>query len=150
CTNLERAKISAEAIHADKTQGAREHALDNFKKGKTRVLIASDIVSRGIDVEEISHVINYDLPNEAETYIHRIGRTGRAGAKGKALSFCDMEERAYLDDIEKLVKHEVMAVEVHPFPSPLPRAKKTALPPNSNSSKCRPSRSRSLMGRRRR
>jgi ATP-dependent RNA helicase RhlE len=90
---LERASVFAEAIHGNKSQSAREQALANFKRGTTRVLVATDIAARGIDVDAITHVINYDLPNEPESYIHRIGRTGRAGASGIAYSFCDTEER---------------------------------------------------------
>jgi ATP-dependent RNA helicase RhlE len=100
---LDHAEISAEAIHSNKSQNARQRALDNFKKGKTRVLVASDIAARGLDVDDISHVINYDLPMEPETYVHRIGRTGRAGAQGQALSFCAPEQRADLRDIERLL-----------------------------------------------
>ena len=93
---LYRARISADAIHGNKTQSARQNALNNFKNGKIRVLVATDIAARGIDVDDLSHVINFELPNIPETYVHRIGRTGRAGASGIALSFCDMEERAFL------------------------------------------------------
>jgi ATP-dependent RNA helicase RhlE len=97
------ASIAAEAIHSNKSQNARMRALNNFKTGKTRVLVASDIAARGLDVDNISHVINYDLPNEAETYIHRIGRTGRAGASGQAISFCCQEQRDDLREIERLL-----------------------------------------------
>ncbi len=112
---LGKASISADAIHGNKSQGARQLALGNFKSGRTNVLIATDIAARGIDVEELSHVINYDIPNIPETYIHRIGRTGRAGASGIALSFCDLEERAYLRDIQKLINLKIPVVEEHPF-----------------------------------
>ena len=95
--------IIAEAIHSNKSQNARLRALDNFKRGATRVLIASDIASRGLDVDNISHVINYDLPNDPETYVHRIGRTGRAGASGQAISFCSDDQRDQLYDIERLL-----------------------------------------------
>jgi len=95
--------IAAEAIHSNKSQNARQRALEGFKKGKTRVLVASDIASRGLDVDDISHVINYDLPREAETYVHRIGRTGRAGAVGQAVSFCSGEQRGELRAIERLL-----------------------------------------------
>jgi len=122
---LESARIHAEAIHGNKSQTAREAALKNFKSGKTRVLVATDIAARGLDVEEISHIINYDLPNEPETYVHRIGRTARAGASGIAYSFCDTEERAYLRDIERLIKLHVPVVEEHPFRSPLPNPQPT-------------------------
>ena len=90
---MDRANIQAEAIHGNKSQTARERALANFKTGKTRVLVATDIAARGIDVDDVTHVINFDLPNEPESYVHRIGRTARAGASGTALSFCDTEER---------------------------------------------------------
>jgi ATP-dependent RNA helicase RhlE len=112
---LGKASISADAIHGNKSQGARQLALGNFKSGRTNVLIATDIAARGIDVEELSHVINYDIPNIPETYIHRIGRTGRAGASGIALSFCDEEERAYLRDIQKLINLKIPVVAEHPF-----------------------------------
>ncbi len=95
--------VSTEAIHSNKSQNYRVRALGNFKAGRTRVLVASDIAARGLDVEEISHVINYDLPNEPETYVHRIGRTGRAGASGQAISFCSRDERDQLRDIERLL-----------------------------------------------
>lgn len=112
---LKKAKINAEAIHGNKSQGARQRALGNFKKGKTTVLVATDIAARGIDVDELSHVINYDLPNVAETYVHRIGRTGRANASGIALSFCDKDERPYLKKIQALIKQQIDVVEEHPF-----------------------------------
>ena len=95
------------AIHGNKSQNQRIEALNAFKKGKIRVLVATDIAARGIDIDDLSHVINYDLPNIAETYVHRIGRTGRAGASGVAISFCDNEERAYLKDIKKLINREI-------------------------------------------
>ena len=107
--------IRAEAIHGNKSQNARQQALGNFKDGRTRVLVATDIAARGIDIEELSHVINFDLPNISETYVHRIGRTGRAGASGIALSFCDAEERAYLRDIQKLTGLRIPIVQDHPF-----------------------------------
>ncbi len=112
---LEKAKIKAEVIHSNKSQASRQRALGNFKSGLTKVLVATDIAARGIDVHNISYVINYDLPNISETYIHRIGRTGRASASGIALSFCDTEERAYLRDIEKLIGQKVRIVGEHPF-----------------------------------
>ena len=114
---LQRASISADAIHGNKTQAARQKALNNFKDGKIRVLVATDIAARGIDVDHLSHVINFELPNVPETYVHRIGRTGRAGASGSALSFCDMEERAYLRDIHKLIGLTIPVVEEHPYAS---------------------------------
>lgn len=117
---LERSHIRAEAIHGNKTQGARERALSNFKSGRTRVLVATDIAARGIDVEDVTHVINYDLPNEPESYVHRIGRTARAGASGIAYSFCDADERPYLRDIEKLIRLKVPVVTDHPHAAVFP------------------------------
>jgi ATP-dependent RNA helicase RhlE len=113
---LTQSGIPAEAIHGNKSQTARQRALSNFKEKRTRVLVATDIAARGIDVEELSHVINFELPNVPETYVHRIGRTGRAGASGIALSFCDTEERAYLKDIRKLTDQVIPEVKDHPYP----------------------------------
>ncbi len=113
---LNKAGIHAEAIHGDKSQQARQRALSNFKAQKTRVLVATDIAARGIDVEELSTVINYELPNVPETYVHRIGRTGRAGASGQSISFCDFDEKEYLRDIQKLIGKPVPVVEGHPYP----------------------------------
>jgi ATP-dependent RNA helicase RhlE len=112
---LEKAGIEASAIHGNKSQGARQRALGNFKSGQTNVLVATDIAARGIDVEQLSQVINYDLPNIPETYVHRIGRTGRASASGVALSFCDSEEKAYLRDIQRLIDQQIPVVAEHPF-----------------------------------
>ncbi len=112
---LAQANIQSAAIHGNKSQTARQKALSDFKDGRLKVLVATDIAARGIDVEELSLVINYDLPNVPETYVHRIGRTGRANASGIALSFCDIEERPYLRDIEKLIKQEVPRMPEHPF-----------------------------------
>src|SRR5258705_8442609 len=100
--DLNKAGIRAEAIHGNKSQNARQAALHQFKTRRTRILVATDIAARGIDIDDLTHVINYDLPNIPETYIHRIGRTGRAGASGIAISFCDQEEKAELKDIQKL------------------------------------------------
>jgi ATP-dependent RNA helicase RhlE len=108
--------IQAEAIHGNKSQNARQQALANFKAQRTRVLVATDIAARGIDVDDLTHVINYDLPNISETYVHRIGRTGRAGASGIAYSFCDEEEVAYLKDIQKLIKQQITVTRDHPYP----------------------------------
>ncbi len=112
---LAKADIKADAIHGNKSQNARQKALGEFKDGDLKVLIATDIAARGIDVEELSLVINYDLPNVPETYVHRIGRTGRASASGVALSFCDVEERPYLKDIQKLISQQLPIIEDHPF-----------------------------------
>ncbi len=112
---LNNAKIHAEAIHGNKSQSARQNALNNFKAKKTRILVATDIAARGIDVEELSHVINFEIPNISETYIHRIGRTGRAGLSGTALSFCDQEERIYLKNITKLIGQNIQIISDHPY-----------------------------------
>lgn len=109
--DLEKARITAAAIHGNKSQTARQTALNNFKEKRTRVLVATDIAARGIDVHELSHVINFDMPNVPETYVHRIGRTGRAGMGGTALSFCDMEEREYLRDIQKLISKKIPVID---------------------------------------
>jgi len=108
--HLVRTRIIAEAIHGNKSQGARQRALDNFRKGRTRVLVATDIASRGIDVDDVTHVINFELPNEPESYVHRIGRTARAGANGIAISFCDASERAQLRSIERLIKRSLSVI----------------------------------------
>ncbi|AGK99429.1 DEAD/DEAH box helicase [Clostridium pasteurianum] len=107
--------IKAQAIHGNKSQSARQLALSNFKEKKIRVLVATDIAARGIDVEKLSHVINFDLPDVPETYVHRIGRTGRAGAEGAALSFCDPEEREALRNIEKVISKSIPVIEDHPY-----------------------------------
>src|ERR1700754_4740377 len=107
--------ITAEAIHGNKSQNARQRALTNFKNRTTRVLIATDIAARGIDIDELTHVINYEIPNIPETYVHRIGRTGRAGASGIALSFCDEEEKEFLKDIHKLIAKTIPVAD-HPYP----------------------------------
>ncbi|HEY5326552.1 MAG TPA: DEAD/DEAH box helicase [Mucilaginibacter sp.] len=114
--DLVRVGITAEAIHGNKSQNARQRALSNFKNRTTRVLIATDIAARGIDIDELTHVINYELPNIPETYIHRIGRTGRAGLNGIALSFCDEEEIEFLKDIHKLISKQIPVEEGHPYP----------------------------------
>lgn len=114
---LSKNKITAAAIHGNKSQNARQNALNSFKDRKLRVLVATDIAARGIDIDDLEYVFNYDLPNIPETYVHRIGRTGRAGASGKAISFCDTEERAYLKDIQKLIGLTVPVVNEHPFPA---------------------------------
>ncbi len=112
---LNNANIHAEAIHANKSQNARQKALNNFKTKKTRVLVATDIASRGIDVTKLSHVINYEMPEESGTYIHRIGRTGRAGLAGVALSFCDNDEKRLLKGINKLINIPIPVIKEHPF-----------------------------------
>jgi ATP-dependent RNA helicase RhlE len=114
---LNDSKIHADSIHGDKSQGARQRALNNFKLQRTRVLVATDIAARGIDIEKLSHVFNFDIPEFSEAYIHRIGRTGRAGLGGTALSFCDSQERYYLREINKLIKIPIPIVEDHPFKS---------------------------------
>ena len=113
--HLKQVGIQAEPIHGNKSQSARQGALANFRDGTTRVLVATDVLARGIDVEHISHVIQFDLPNEPETYVHRIGRTGRAGAVGTALAFCAEDERPYLTDIEKLIRTRVSVIREHPY-----------------------------------
>lgn len=114
--DLLKAGVVAEAIHGDKAQSARQRALQNFKARRTRVLIATDIAARGIDIDELSHVFNYDLPEVPETYVHRIGRTGRAGLGGIAISFCSGEEKKLLADIQKLIGKKIDVVYDHPFP----------------------------------
>lgn len=122
--NLGKVGIRAEAIHGNKSQNARQAALKQFKNGQVRVLVATDIAARGIDVDNVSHVINFELPNEAESYVHRIGRTARAGATGKAISFCDSTEVAYLRGIEKLIGANIQvaggSVHAQPLISPVP------------------------------
>jgi len=113
--HLARTGVVAEAIHGNKSQNARQRALDMFKTGKARVLVATDIAARGIDVDNISHVVNFELPNEPESYVHRIGRTARAGGAGIAISFCDASERAYLRDIERIIRMKIEPV-AHELP----------------------------------
>ncbi len=113
--NLESTGIRAEAIHGNKSQVARQNALTNFKNHKTRVLVATDIAARGLDIDDLTHVVNYELPNIPETYVHRIGRTGRAGASGVAFSFCDQEEWSLLKDIQKLINFSIDVMETHPY-----------------------------------
>lgn len=168
---LVRSAIAAEAIHSNKSQNARLRALGNFKAGKTRVLVASDIAARGLDVDNISHVFNYDLPNVAETYVHRIGRTGRAGACGRAISFCSEEQRDDLREIERLlgkaipVLHHSIKVEPSAFPQtpappvgrrtrgstrktqPAPAPTKTSLPQQQKDEFWRSRRKRGSQGR---
>ncbi len=124
---LSRAHIPAEAIHGNKSQKARTRALANFKTGRTSILVATDIAARGLDIDSVTHVINFDMPNIPESYVHRIGRTARAGASGIAYSFCDVDERAYLKDIEKLIRQRITVISDHPFQSHF-----QAPPPASN------------------
>ena len=114
---LNRARIPAEAIHGNKSQTARTKALAQFKSGRTAVLVATDIAARGLDIDSVTHVINFDLPNLPESYVHRIGRTARAGASGIAYSFCAVDERKYLHDIEKLIRMPISVVAEHPYRS---------------------------------
>jgi ATP-dependent RNA helicase RhlE len=115
---LNNAGIRTEAIHGNKAQAARQRALNNFKNKQIRVLVATDIAARGIDIDELTHVINFDLPNVPETYVHRIGRTGRAGANGIAISFCDWSEKIFLIDIQKLIRKNIAAVKDHLYDVP--------------------------------
>ncbi len=116
--HLSRTGVTSDAIHGNKSQNARQRALEAFRSGKVRVLVATDIAARGIDIDDISHVVNFELPNEPESYVHRIGRTARAGGAGIALSFCDPSERGYLRDIERITRNKIEAV-AHDLP-PLP------------------------------
>lgn len=115
--NLEKNKIPAAAIHGNKSQGARQRALENFRSGQIRALVATDIAARGIDIDGISHVVNYEIPNVSESYVHRIGRTARAGSSGTAISFCDFEEKAFIRDIEKLIGQTLTVNTDQPFHS---------------------------------
>ena len=124
--DLQKAGITAAAIHGNKSQTARQQALSDFKAGKVKCLVATDIAARGLDIEELSHVFNYNLPEVSETYVHRIGRTGRAGHGGTAVSFCDFGEKPYLEDIEKLIGRKVPLVEDHPWPMEIFEAPKDA------------------------
>jgi ATP-dependent RNA helicase RhlE len=134
---LDKAKISSAAIHGNKSQNARQKALKNFKNGNLNVLVATDIAARGIDIDELGHVFNFDLPNVPETYVHRIGRTGRAGNEGIAISFCAADERKELKDIEKLASIKIPVVEEHPYPMDL-----NAAPPAPSPQKNRNGRQR--------
>ncbi len=112
---ISKSGIKAEAIHGNKSQNARQNALKNFKTKQTRVLVATDIAARGIDIDDLTHVINFEIPNEPETYVHRIGRTGRAQNNGMALSFCDADEAAYVKNIHKLISKSIPIVDTHPY-----------------------------------
>jgi len=140
CRNLVQAGFAAVALHGNKAQNARVRALDAFRQGRVRVLVATDIAARGIDVPNISHVINYELPNEPESYVHRIGRTARAGAEGAALSFCDHDERPHLQAIERLMRSSV-AVAEHRLaisaPAPLRQPRRNEPTPSANRQKSR-------------
>ncbi len=114
--NLKKKNIKSVAIHGDKSQNNRQRALQSFKNYEVRVLVATDIAARGIDIDKLSYVLNYDIPNEPETYVHRIGRCGRAGEEGVSISICEPEENAYTRDIEKLIKQKIEEVKNHPFP----------------------------------
>ena len=129
---LHKAHITAAAIHGNKSQNARQHALNQFKKGDIRVLVATDIAARGIDIDELSHVINFDLPDVPETYVHRIGRTGRAGNAGTAFSFCTQEERDELRAIQKLIGKQIPVVDQHPYPQGTAAVPDNDQPANSN------------------
>ncbi len=128
---LDKAKISSAAIHGNKSQNARQNALKNFKSGNLNVLVATDIAARGIDIDELGHVFNFDLPNVPETYVHRIGRTGRAGNEGMAISFCAADERKELKDIEKLASIKIPVINEHPYPMD-PNASPVAAAPAQN------------------
>jgi ATP-dependent RNA helicase RhlE len=114
---LLKSNIPAEAIHGNKSQNARQRALENLREGKIRVLVATDIAARGIDIDNITHVINFELPHETESYVHRIGRTARAGAQGIAIAFCDAEEKSYLKDIERLIGKPIPVIIDQPYHS---------------------------------
>jgi ATP-dependent RNA helicase RhlE len=126
CKYLVREGIRAQAIHGNKSQNARQLALENFKKKQIRILVATDIAARGIDIDKLSHVINYEVSNIPETYVHRIGRTGRAGEEGKAISFCSMEEKMFLRDVQKIIGQSIPVEHEHPYPMSNPGL---ALPP---------------------
>ena len=114
--DLKNKKIQAAAIHGDKAQNQRQKVLKDFKDAKLRVLVATDIAARGIDIDKLKYVINFDIPDVAETYIHRIGRSGRAGENGTAISICEPEENTYVKDIEKLIKQNIILIKDNPFP----------------------------------
>ena len=133
--------ITAAAIHGNKSQNARQNALTDFKNGKLRVLVATDIAARGIDIDQLTHVFNFDLPNVPETYVHRIGRTGRAGNIGTSISFCDAEERTELRDIQKLIAKNIPVIEGHPFPIAAGTLSQRIMPKQAQPSNKRPQRS---------
>jgi len=131
--HLETAGFSAEAIHGNKSQGARQRALERFRSGSARILVATDIAARGIDIDNITHVINFELPNEPESYVHRIGRTARAGAAGIAISFCDASENEYLRQIEKLTRSPLSIVQGRPSADQPPAGRNYGRPKPSRS-----------------
>lgn len=136
--NLKKKNIECAAIHGDKSQNQRQRALKQFKEGEITVLVATDIAARGIDIDKLRHVINYDIPNESETYVHRIGRCGRAGEEGISISICEPEENAYIKDIEKLTKQQITRVKDNPFPQtdkPMTAAEKKAFEKEKNRKK---------------
>lgn len=136
--NLKTKKISSAAIHGDKAQNQRQKALTDFKEGKIRVLVATDIAARGIDIDKLRYVINYDIPNESESYVHRIGRSGRAGESGVSISICEPEENTYIKDIEKLIKKRIEVVRDNPYPQtdkPMNAAEKKAFEKEKNRKK---------------
>jgi ATP-dependent RNA helicase RhlE len=139
--HLVKAGIGAEAIHGNKSQNARERALASFKSGKTRVLVATDIAARGIDIDDVTHVVNFDVPEVPETYVHRIGRTARAGAAGMALSFCEADERTDWRNIEKLTRQEIPIVEGHPYESAVPFTALTRAPAAAPAKPAKPAKS---------
>ena len=141
---LGKSGVATEAIHGNKSQGARQRALKRFRDGDARVLVATDIAARGIDVEGVTHVINFELPNEPESYVHRIGRTARAGAGGTAVSFCDASERGYLRDIERLIRRRLTVIGEEPTgPAPGPKVRTKKPGGNAMHKRGRPANSRS-------
>jgi len=146
---LNRVNIKTDAIHGNKSQNARQKALFNFKNKHIRILVATDIAARGIDVEDLTHVINFELPNIPETYVHRIGRTGRAGASGIALSFCDAEEKVFLRDISKLIAQTIPVVEDHPYKMLQPTYEETKANQQKTAVNARPFAPRRSMSQRR-
>ena len=138
---LEKNNVKSAAIHGNKSQNARQRALDNFKSKEIKVLVATDIAARGIDIDNLLYVINYDLPNIPETYVHRIGRSGRAGAKGIAISYCNYEEKAYLKDIQKITGIQIPVIENHPYPMEVfvvEKKEQKARPPRSQQASNKP------------
>jgi ATP-dependent RNA helicase RhlE len=135
---LGQAGLGSAAIHGNKSQGARTRALEAFRRGDLRVMVATDLAARGIDIDDVTHVVNFDLPNVPETYVHRIGRTARAGASGVAWSFCESEERPYLVDIERLIRRHIPRVDEHDYPPSQPPPPATDLASKSRPAGPRP------------